>query len=229
MISAPKTVTLTCDGCGTSFSRPLKLHKQAVRKGAKVFHCSKRCYKKPEPKPCSRCGALTLNPKFCSRSCAAKVNNSSHPKRVAFRVKRTCTLCTNEYVCANGHLSKRYCQACLETRETRKVSADLTIGYYLNGRAVRGRHPSWVRAQVRELNRRSNSHLLALPCHACGYAKHVELAHIKSISSFPKSALITEVNHPDNVVQLCRNCHWEFDHHLITLDLGRTARVRSGN
>lgn len=55
-------------------------------------------------------------------------------------------------------------------------------------------------------------------CNNCGYNKHVELCHIKPITSFDPSATIREVNALSNVVQLCPNCHWEFDNGLLNLN-----------
>lgn len=49
-------------------------------------------------------------------------------------------------------------------------------------------------------------------CIKCGYEKHVEVCHLKSVSSFPDSALISEINDPKNLTILCPNCHWELDH-----------------
>lgn len=40
--------------------------------------------------PCSTCGTLSNNPRFCSRSCAARHNNSVKPKR---SLKNKCKLC----------------------------------------------------------------------------------------------------------------------------------------
>lgn len=53
-------------------------------------------------------------------------------------------------------------------------------------------------------------------CSVCCYAKHVEICHIKSVSSFPPEALLGEINDPSNLVGLCPNCHWEFDNGLLT-------------
>lgn len=53
-------------------------------------------------------------------------------------------------------------------------------------------------------------------CRNCDYKKHVELAHIKPVHSFPKTAKLIEVNATKNLMWLCPNCHWEYDH----LDLG---------
>jgi 5-methylcytosine-specific restriction endonuclease McrA len=59
-------------------------------------------------------------------------------------------------------------------------------------------------------------------CHICGYSKHIEVAHLKAVSEFTADTLITEINNQANLVGLCPNCHWEFDHSITTLqDLKR--------
>lgn len=55
------------------------------------------------------------------------------------------------------------------------------------------------------------------PCQNCGYDKHTEVCHIKDISTFSEDTLISVVNSPDNLVRLCPNCHWEFDHGRLEL------------
>ena len=57
-------------------------------------------------------------------------------------------------------------------------------------------------------------------CEVCQYNKHVEVAHRAGVSSFTSTALISEINALDNLVGLCRNCHWEFDHGLLKLGSG---------
>ena len=42
--------------------------------------------------------------------------------------------------------------------------------------------------------------------------------HIKPLADFPDMATTAEINHPDNLLWLCRNHHWEFDHGLLVLD-----------
>ena len=56
-----------------------------------------------------------------------------------------------------------------------------------------------------------NKILTGLPCAVCGYDKHVELAHIKAVSEFNVSDKLSDINNERNIIQLCRNCHWEFD------------------
>ena len=55
-------------------------------------------------------------------------------------------------------------------------------------------------------------------CMNCGYDKHVQVCHIRAIASFSDDALLDEINHVDNVVGLCPNCHWEFDHGILQLN-----------
>lgn len=57
-------------------------------------------------------------------------------------------------------------------------------------------------------------------CYICGYRVHIDVCHIKSVSSFPSDASIEEINHLDNLIALCPNHHWEFDQGLIKLDGG---------
>jgi len=61
-------------------------------------------------------------------------------------------------------------------------------------------------------------------CHSCGYDKHVETCHRKPISSYPRCALISEINDPNNLMLLCPNCHWEYDNgSLVVPDSGASV------
>jgi 5-methylcytosine-specific restriction endonuclease McrA len=52
-------------------------------------------------------------------------------------------------------------------------------------------------------------------CCRCGYNKHTEVCHIKSIQSFNDNSTLEQINHPDNLMLLCPNCHWEYDNGLL--------------
>jgi len=54
-------------------------------------------------------------------------------------------------------------------------------------------------------------------CEICGYEKHVEVCHRKPVSEFSEDSLISEINHIDNLIGLCPNHHWEFDHGLLLI------------
>lgn len=155
---------------------------------------------------CLNCSKETANPKFCCRSCAASTNNKLFPKRVS---DRKCTKC-DEPACSYRS------QLCTLHREEFRVArknqwATRSLSEFRNSEGVLGKHPSWANVRVRLMARTKLSHLSSQPCSKCGYDKHVELAHIQPVTSFPDTALISEVNSESNIIPLCPNCHWEFD------------------
>ena len=90
-----------------------------------------------------------------------------------------------------------------------------TIGECRSKLSVKGKHDSWVHAHVRAFNRSWNAKLTRLPCANCGYDKHVELCHINDVADFSDDVPLSVVNSIDNIIQLCRNCHWELGNELI--------------
>ena len=154
-------------------------------------------------KECECCGKLTTNPRFCSRSCAAKVTNKEVTKRKTTRKCQHCDLLVKS--CKHTLCSMHFDEWKLRFRQ------ESTLGEYRNMTSVKGKHPSWANAHVRGFARSWLKHLSQLGCAKCGYTKHVELAHIQPISSFTDDVKLSVVNGEQNVIQLCRNCHWEFD------------------
>jgi predicted restriction endonuclease len=57
------------------------------------------------------------------------------------------------------------------------------------------------------------SNMPHVKCHSCEYDKTTELAHIKPLKHFKDSDLVGET-FEGNLVRLCPNHHWEFDHGL---------------
>jgi len=90
-----------------------------------------------------------------------------------------------------------------------------TLGYIRKKRSHN--HRASLHADIRGHARSYFKELTKAPCANCNYDKHVQLCHIKAVSSFPDSALVREVNHKDNIIQLCPNCHWEFDKSDLTI------------
>lgn len=161
---------------------------------------------------CLGCGNDTKNAKFCSRSCSATVNNTKFPKR---KLSRVCNIegC-DKIVYTHRH---RLCEEHHLSHKEFKYK-NRTIGEYRNLLSVRGKHPSWVSSHIRLFARSWNKEMRNECCRNCGYKLHVELCHIKDVSSFDDDALLSDVNSPDNIVPLCRNCHWEFDNGHLSLD-----------
>ncbi len=158
---------------------------------------------------CGYCDKPTSNPKYCSLSCSGRSNGRTAPRR---KLEGSCADC--------GILirkSLKYCGKCFGE----KSRINNTLGDYINRPGNKGKHPSWrfgeVRAFARTVNRKRPK-----SCQHCGYSTHIEYAHIKPLSSFPLTAKLSEVNGPENILILCRNHHWEFDHGLLNIsDIGR--------
>ena len=153
---------------------------------------------------CLHCNNETSNAKFCTRSCATSFNNKVSPKR---KIKRVCANCSNIVRNWRSTLCQEHFEQYQETRDPQNK----TIGQYRAMVSVKGKHPSWLHSHIRVFARSWLKHLRELPCAKCGYELHVEMCHIKEISSFDDDVLLSEVNAEHNLIQLCPNCHWEFD------------------
>ena len=55
-------------------------------------------------------------------------------------------------------------------------------------------------------------------CEYCGYSNFVDVAHIIPVRNFPNDALLSEINHENNLLFLCPNHHAEFDGGLLSLE-----------
>ncbi len=154
---------------------------------------------------CLQCGVNTKNPKFCSKSCSASWTNKRFPKR---KSKRN-TICPS----CNGPKDPRssFCKNCYSVSNN---LGDITLEEAIYKNHHRSSAYALVRTRARILAKKLG---IDSECKICGYNKHVEIAHLKSISSFSMDTLISKINSKDNIVALCRNCHWELDHGLIVL------------
>jgi hypothetical protein len=168
-----------------------------------------KCYKEFDKKSWEV--KRTKNKNFCSRTCSTSYYRSSLMPNPP--IDRICTKCKKTFNRTPQHKSKVRCYDCVYTTQSNDT---LTLGELKSRLSNKGVHPSWLNAQVRNHARRKHKHLLSAPCR-CGYATHVELCHIKAISLFPDFSTIGEINNESNVVQLCRNCHWEFDHGMLNI------------
>ncbi len=155
--------------------------------------------------------------KFCNRSCAAIYNNSHYPKRHCTQsttgVCQTCgiTIYYLKRSDGKGYSVRRYCDRC---RAIRKINGRMLVDETMKGELF-ARTKNWqsartiIRYNAKVSYMKSSKPLL---CNMCGYDKHVNIAHIKGVSEFSDSTLISVINHPDNLVALCPNHHWEYDH-----------------
>lgn len=153
------------------------------------------------PKLCKECGCViqvkndqkcseVRKKVFCGNSCSATFNNKLREKKEKkIKLKK-------EKKPIFDYLSG------VKKKEFFEIK-----GIYYKFRAVIRRHAHYIYHQNGGEKK----------CKICGYDKHVEVCHIKSVSSFNDNDLITDINSFNNLVGLCPNHHWEFDNGLTNL------------
>ena len=131
-------------------------------------------------RPCLSCRTLTSNPKFCSRRCAAKVNNSLFPKR---KRKVSCTSCS-----APIYVGQRLCDSCARRlrRYRNKPMRRRYLKHYMRDymRRWRKSHPryygDWGREARRKLRLEVMDGLGGRHCARCGCSdiRVLEINHV---------------------------------------------------
>jgi 5-methylcytosine-specific restriction endonuclease McrA len=137
---------------------------------------------------------------------------------------RTCKCCGGVFYRTEAHTSSINCPDCAHKR--RKITT--TIGELDTWKNGKSSHPAWRYGKIRNVARYHNQDLCKSSCAICGYDKHVEIDHIKPISSFAPDALLIDVNSRKNLIQLCRNCHWERQNGLISDERIKIAQLKNG-
>lgn len=141
---------------------------------------------------CLQCAEPTSNPKFCSRSCAALFNNARTD------IKR--------------REPEGSCSSCGERISTRnKYCTDCRLTVRAGTKGTSRNRRNYICTSARKLYFQNRAH----SCVICGYEKHVEVCHIKDVSSYPAGTSYLVINEQSNLVGLCPNHHWEFDHYLL--------------
>jgi len=151
--------------------------------------------------PCFQCGKDTANPKFCGRSCSARFNNKNYPKRKPEGICKTCGV-----VIAKSLL---FCKKCSPPVDWSVMTVSQCKQNTLTA------YHSQIRYHARRLYMLSGR---PRSCKVCQYSLHFEVCHIKPLSSFSDDTLIIVVNDQSNLIALCRNCHWEFDHGYLKIE-----------
>ena len=164
------------------------------------------------PNKCKHCGngilhkkgrlRETLIKKFCGHRCAMLSNEGVKEYNKNKRKKRRCCICNKELSAQRVRVNAIYC-----SRECWSKGP-----YFVSGKTKK------------EVSNRSiyNNALgkfqkIKKTCVYCGYKKFAEVHHIKPISKFLPTVLVSEINNCRNLALLCPNCHWEFAHGMIEL------------
>lgn len=198
-------VDLTCSRCSTSFKRTVSTYNRSLRHNPNIPpFCSHQCRMGGGRSiPCVQCGIDTLNPRFCSRACAATYNNHHMPKRKK----------TQKYCKGCGAKSRHGCSSCRECRP-RIDHSKRTLAELKNVCGSRNSYHTLVRQHAQIV---ANENGKLDKCKVCDYESCVECCHIIPVAKFPLSSSLAEVNDPTNLEGLCPNHHWEFDHGLLHL------------
>lgn len=152
---------------------------------------------------CTYCSSPTENPKFCSKSCAAKENNRRFPKR---KLQGKCRSCGKTI-----HTIDRWCSSkCKEqwTENKRREAAERRPA--MNTVRV----AAWrQRLKVKAIEYKGGS------CARCGYNKCVRAMHFHHVDPTQKDFAISSGGKTrawervkaelDKCILLCANCHAE--------------------
>lgn len=205
------TIYIECPLCNISFKKIRAKILKAIKNNKQIF-CSKKCSQwKQKIYNCLLCNKqISRTPSqikgniFCNHSCAAQFNGNKFPKRIK---------------------QIYYCQTCKikEVKYRNKYCSNECNPKYINYNELtltelKMKLPSLIRyhSKIREHSRytyfNSTSNRV---CEKCKYDKHIEVSHIKPVSTFPKTSKIHEVNHISNLIGLCPNCHWESDNMVV--------------
>jgi hypothetical protein len=216
-----KAVELECEYCKKKY-----LHREDRAKRSRF--CSKECkleYNNNQfTLKCHCCGKLFQRQVskaysgkhgfcFCSRECKDKSQSLSgngegfRPKKMGEREK-PCAIC--------GNLSRnKYCSDDCRAEGMNQLAhafvKNLTLKDFSGTNTAKYRK---IREKaLQRYNKKKNG-----ICQATGYDKHVEVCHIISLSKFNDITPIEMMNDSRNIILLCPNSHWEFDHNLLPLE-----------
>lgn len=154
--------------------------------------------------------------KFCSMQCSCHASNLS-PNRKSRKLPRVCSNCSIPLI--DTTKQRKLCPDCLILSRLKQFNLTTPLSSHTKDELL-ARRASWQSARDgirRHANKVFDSYQKDNACAHCGYDKHTEVCHIKSVSSFDGNATLAEINHIDNLVALCPNCHWEYDNDLLKL------------
>lgn len=147
--------------------------------------------------------------RFCNHKCAGLYNSNKIENRFSI-----CKKCNNSFSlkrkASGGFLIKKICDDC----SLESSFANQTKGSLYDRRKNWQSANSGLRKHARKVYAESGQPQV---CKVCGYDKHIEISHIKSVKDFLDDVKVLEINAIDNLVGLCPNHHWEFDNEMICL------------
>ena len=174
---------------------------------------------------CISCGTEVSRPpswlkknkqNFCCQDC---FNAYRKGRKIPASWNKTCKTCDTKILKKYVHCSK-----CTELGRHKKCGfhiEDQPLQFYIDRSNNQNRYRS-IRDHAKRITKNRDKR-----CAICGYDLHVEVCHIKAIKDFYPESLVREINHPNNLILLCKNHHWELDNGYITLN--EPTRTRTWN
>jgi ferredoxin-like protein FixX len=194
----------------SKYLRPGQTHAQAIEEYLLSPRLCETCAKPILPKPHTHISTL-LRTRFCSSTCYGYKLS----KRERYNLDPNhCLHCGTAILIPDG--TKHPAEVYKKTFCNRSCARA-----YRHGQGRTKELGSQIKAEARvsyiriHANRVTEGWSRVCPC---GYEKHVQICHIMPVRQFPDDATLEEINDPSNLVLLCPNCHWEFDHGLLNLD-----------
>ena len=161
-------------------------------------------------KICEECEIEFVTPyerqRFCNRSCSNKgVHRRTKKEVICFYAE-----CSNVV----DYYTHKFCRECKDLGRHRhkqfngRLPSETTLEEYCPRKGANAYDS--VRANARTSVKQEIAD--GASCAHCSYSKHVEVCHIKPIALYDRSTTIDVINARENLILLCPNCHWEFDH-----------------
>lgn len=133
---------------------------------------------------------------------------------------KICLVCNDPIPKTSNRL--RYCNQCAATKKVykgiknhddikkRKFTHNPTLMEVYNSKGFKTN--SWANVRYRARAKIEKLNITQCQHPDCTYDKHVQVCHKRAISDFPLDTPLSVVNSLDNLIVLCPNHHWEFDH-----------------
>ena len=147
---------------------------------------------------CNCCQAKTKNLKYCSKSCAAKINNKLVPKRTIEK-HNLCTYCNKKLSRYKGQRKTQLCLSCFQKNKIKNTSFKTKKQMTELSYDVSHKYEQ-IRQHAKRYAKQNN--WIENLCKKCGYDKHVELCHIKPIYTFADECKLEEINAKQNIIFL---------------------------